>query len=249
MAATPSPKRIYIRMTSWRRKRFLVLLAECGNIRAAAELAGVGIGAVYRLKKKEPGFAAHMAAAKAGASARLAVEHESPEAPPPSGGRSMSRSPCPPDMAAKCGALRTRSSPANAGEDFGGLVVRRGMGGRLQLMAPGRPYWEPERHDEIFLRALRGTGNVEASARAAGFTKKVAYDQMRARPAFAAACLRARKEAEPRLNDLLALQSVRWSRAAYDEAFEGEPLDERDVDRALRTLEYWERQKKRRAGG
>ena len=209
---SPAPKRVYVRMTSWRRRRFLALLAECGNVRAAAELAGVGIGAVYRLRRKDPDFAAHMTAAMAEASARLGA----------AGG----------------------SDP-----DFAGLVVRRGAGGQLQLMAPGRPWWEPDRHDEIFLRALRGTGNVEASARAAGFTKKVAYDQMKARPAFAAASRRARAEAVPRLNDLLALQAVRWSRAADDEAFEGEPLDERDVDRALRTLEYWDRQKKRRPGG
>jgi hypothetical protein len=214
MARTPSPaqKRVYVRMTSWRRRRFLALLTECGNARASAELAGVGIGAVYRLRRKEPGFAAQMAAAKAEASARLAA-------------------------------------PDGSDPDFAGLVVRRSAGGRLQLMAPGRPWWEPDRHDEIFLLALRGTGNVEASARAAGFTRKVAYDQMKARPAFAAACHRARAEAKPRLEDLLALQAVRWSRAAYDEAFEGEPLDERDVERAIRTLEYWERQKNRRATG
>ncbi len=209
---SPTPRRLYVRMTSWRRRRFLLLLAECGTVRVAAELAGIGVGAVYRLRRKEPAFAARMRDAKAEAAARLA------------GSRA-------------------------GGGDFAGLVVRRGAGGRLQLMSPGRPWWDPARHDEIFLLALRGTGNVEASARAAGFTKKVAYDQMKARPAFAAACLRARQEAVPRLQDLLAFQSVRWSRAAYDEAFEGEPLNERDVERALRTLEYWDRQARRRGAG
>ncbi len=214
MARAPSParKRTYVRMTSWRRRRVLMLLAECGNLRAAAELAGVGIGAVYRLRRKEPGFAAQLMSARAEASARLAA-------------------------------------PGGVGEDFAGLVVRRGAGGRLRLMAPGRPYWEPERHDTIFLLALRGTGNVSAAARAAGFTRKVAYDQMRARPAFAAASLRARADSVPRLNDLLAFQAARWSRAAYDEAFEGEPLTERDVERAIRTLDYWERAERRRSGG
>jgi hypothetical protein len=118
----------------------------------------------------------------------------------------------------------------------------------VRLVSPGQRWWEP-RHDEIFLRGLRGSGNVEASARAAGFTAVTARNQMKKRPEFAALCERAIAEAKPRLEDLLALQAVRWSRAAYDEAFEGEPLDERDVDRALRTLEYWERQKKRRPGG
>lgn len=90
---------------------------------------------------------------------------------------------------------------------------------------------------------------MTAAARAAGFTRKVAYDQMKARPAFAAACAKARAESVPRLEDLLAFQSVRWSRAAYDEAFEGEPLDEHDVERAIRTLEYWERKERRRGAG
>jgi hypothetical protein len=71
---------------------------------------------------------------------------------------------------------------------------------------------------------------MTASAQVAGFTRKVAYDQMKARPRFAAACDKARAQAVPWLEDLLALQSVRWSNAAYDEAFEGEPLDEHDVD-------------------
>jgi hypothetical protein len=222
MARTSSsaPKRVYVRMTRWRRRRFLMLLAECGTVRVAADLAGVGIGAVYRLRKKEPGFAAEIVAAKAAASARLAARRDDGSDSP---------------------------FPEERGE-LAGLVIRRGAGGQLRLIAPGRPWWEP-RHDGIFLRALRGTGNVTAAARAAGFTPKVAYDRMKACPAFAAACAAARAEANPRLEDLLALQSVRWSRAAYDEAFEGEPLDEHDVERAIRTLEYWDRKERRRGAG
>jgi hypothetical protein len=86
MARTSSsaPKRVYVRMTRWRRRRFLMLLAECGTVRVAAELAGVGIGAVYRLRKKEPGFAAEIIAAKTAASARLASQKDCPDSPPPS---------------------------------------------------------------------------------------------------------------------------------------------------------------------
>jgi hypothetical protein len=151
-------------------------------------------------------------------------------------------------IAVGCAEVARRGAPPDESGDFAGLVPRRGQGGRVRLVSPGQRWWEP-RHDEIFLLGLRGSGNVEASARAAGFTAVTAYNQMRKRPDFAALCERAIAEARPRLEDLLALQSVRWSRAAYDEAFEGEPLDERDVDRALRTLTYWERQKKRRTGG
>ncbi|HYD13941.1 MAG TPA: hypothetical protein VEC11_13915 [Allosphingosinicella sp.] len=216
---SPAPKRAYVRVTSWRRRRFLALLEETGTVKVAAELAGLGIGAIYRLRKLEPGFRERMEAAISIGSKRLA-EWGSPDSPTP--------------------------DPSPEGEgDYAGLVPRRGQGGRVRLVSPGQRWWEP-RHDEIFLLALRGTGNVEASARAAGFTARTAHNQMKKRPGFAKDCERAIAEARPRLEDLLALQSVRWSRAAYDEAFEGEPLDERDVDRALRTLEYWEREKRRR---
>src|ERR1700754_2772418 len=94
---SPAPKRIYVRMTRWRLKRFFTALAECGTVRVAAELAGLGIGAIYRLRKAEPGFAEEMAAAKAKAAMRLAAQ-------------------------------------ADADRDYAGLVVRRGAGGRLQLM-------------------------------------------------------------------------------------------------------------------
>ena len=71
MARSP-PRRAYIRFTRWRRRRFLGLLEESGNARMAAELAGVGIKAVYRLRTKEPAFAAAMDAARAAADRRMA---------------------------------------------------------------------------------------------------------------------------------------------------------------------------------
>ncbi len=230
MARTPSPdpKRPYVRVTSWRRRRFFALLEETGTVKVAAELAGLGIGAIYRLRKLEPGFRERMEAAIAVGSARLA---EAEEAPPPAFASGYGGSP----------------SPAKAGEEFVGLVPRRGQGGRVRLVSPGQRWWEP-RHDEIFLRALRGTGNVEAAARAAGFTAQTARNQMKKRPGFAADCERAIREARPRLDSLLHEYAARWGLASAGEAFEGEPLDESDVDRALRTLTYWEREKRRREG-
>ena len=224
MARKPSaaPKRPYVRVTRWRRRRFLAVLEETGTVKVAAELAGLGIGAVYRLRKLEPGFRERMERAIAVGSARLEAAEE---APPPASGWSPSR--------------------GKPGEDFGGLVLRRGQGGRVRLVSPGQRWWEA-RHDEIFLRALRGTGNVEASARAAGFTARTAYNQMRKRPLFAKDCERAFREARPRLDSLLFEYAARWSLASAGEAFEGEPLDESDVDRALRTLTYWDRQERKR---
>jgi hypothetical protein len=217
-----TPKRRYVLFTRWRRRRFFALLEESGNVRVACALSGVGLGCIYRLRRVEAGFSEEMAAAKDVASARLRAE----EAPPPSCGRSP--------------------SPANAGEEWeGGLVVRRGVGGRLRLMDPGPHWWEP-RHDEIFLVHLRATGNVTASARAAGFTAKVAHDRRKRLPAFDAACERALAEAEMRLGDVLHKEAAKWSRATYDDAFAAEPPEELDVDRALAMLTYWNRKGKGR---
>jgi hypothetical protein len=131
-------------------------------------------------------------------------------------------------------------SPGKPGEEFQGLVPRRGKGGLVRLVSPGQHWWEP-RHDEMFLRGLRGTGNVEAAAKAAGFTVRTAQNQMKKRADFMGDCERAIREAKPRLEDLLVEYATRWSLAAAGEAFESEPLDERDVERALRTLAYWDR--------
>ena len=53
--ALPHPQTPYVRVTRWRRRRFFAVLAETGTVKVAAELAGLGIGAVYRLRKLEPG--------------------------------------------------------------------------------------------------------------------------------------------------------------------------------------------------
>jgi hypothetical protein len=216
-----TPKRPYVRFTRWRRRRFFALLEETGNVRVACELSGAGLGCIYRLRRVEPGFSEKMAAAKDVASRRLATK----EAPPPSRGRSP--------------------SPAGAGEELGGLVVRRGIGGRLRLMDPG-PHWWEARHDEIFLIHLRATGNVTASARAAGFTAKVAHDRRKRLPAFDAACERALNEAELRLGDVLLEEALKWTSATYEAAFAAEPAEPPDVDRALAILTYWNRKGKGR---
>jgi hypothetical protein len=159
-------KRRYVRFTRWRRRRFFALLAESGNVRMACELSGVGLGCVYRLRRTEPGFIARMAAAVAGASGRLA------------GGRGKGAPPPP------CG---WSPSPTNVGEDFSDerwavapppdeddVVIRRGIGGRLRVMAAGTRWWAA-RHDAIFLGHLRATGNVALAARAAGWPACAVY--------------------------------------------------------------------------
>jgi hypothetical protein len=215
-AKSATPKRRYVLFTRWRRRRFFALLEESGNVRVACELSGVGLGCIYRLRRVEAGFSEKMAAAKDVASARLRAKEEA----------------------------GPRLSPGN-GEELDGLVIRRGPGGRLRLMDPGPHWWEP-RHDEIFLVHLRATGNIAASARAAGFTAKVAHDRRKKLPAFDAACEKALAESEMRLGDVLLKEAAKWSAAAYDDAFAAEPPEELDVDRALAMLTYWNRKGKGR---
>ncbi len=212
--------RPYVRFTRWRRRRFFALLEQTGNVRVACELSETGLGCIYRLRRTEAGFSERMAAAKDVASRRLAAEER---------------------------VLRDAASPGSAApqDERGGLVVRRGVGGRLRLMDPGPHWWEP-RHDEIFLVHLRATGNVTASARAAGFTAKVAHDRRRRLPAFDAACEEALKEAEMRLGDVLLEEAAKWRGATYEDAFAAEPPEPPDVDRALAMLTYWNRKGKGR---
>jgi hypothetical protein len=112
-------------------------------------------------------------------------------------------------------------------------------------MDPGPHHWEA-RHDEIFLIHLRGTGNVTASARAAGFTAKVAHDRRKRLPAFDAACETALTEAKMRLESRLHKEAAKWAALDYDDAFVPEPPEELDVDRALAMLTYWNRKGKGR---
>ncbi len=202
------------------------MLEEGGNVQLAAELAGVGLGAIYRLRRVEPGFTGRMDAARGKAGARLA---EKKSAPPPSFGRSP--------------------SPRNRGEDQEDLVTRKGIGGRLRAMAAGTRWWAA-RHDAIFLGHLRVTGNVTASARAAGFTPKTAYNRRDRLPSFARAWEAALDEAANRLQGQLVHEVLKGSpetqpdspaQEAAAEAAEWEPFD---PWLAMWLLKYWQRQGK-----
>ena len=206
------------------------MLEESGNVQLAAELAGVGLGGIYRLRRVEAGFIGRMEAARATAAAGLAEK-----------GRDAARS-------ASSGCARARL-PCKCGEDRDGLVIRRGIGGRLRVMAAGTRWWAA-RHDAIFLGHLRVTGNAAASARAAGFTKKAAYDRRERLPSFARAWEAALDEAANRLQGRLVHEVLKGSpemmpdspaQAAAAEAAEWEPFD---PWLAIWLLKYWQRQGK-----
>jgi len=221
-ADSHKPKRRYVRFTRWRRRRFFALLEESGNVRVACELSGVGLGCIYRLRRTEPGFTGLMEAAAAKAD----------------------------------GVLRDAGSPAFAGagcspapqderERDEDLVIRRGIGGRLRLIAPARRWWTA-RHDPIFFGHLRATGNVAWSARATGFTPKTAYNRRDRLPGFARKWQRMLDEAEPRLDARLTAEALKGSWAFDSETCEpGEP-ETFDVDFALRLLTWREKRRLRR---
>lgn len=200
---TAAPRRRYVRFTRWRRAHFFRVLEETGHAQMAAEAAGVSLGCIYRLRRLEPGFTEKMAAAVAEADRRLEAQEE---------GQSRVTVPgdCPRQQA---------------------LVIRRGIGGRLRVMAAGKRWWT-ERHDAVFLDHLRSTGNVAAAARAAGFTPKSAWNRRDRLAGFSQAMDEAREEADLEL--LFRLAAHAGSKRGDD----FEPPPRFDPEQAMRALSF-----------
>jgi hypothetical protein len=241
------------------------LLAESGNVRMACELSGVGLGCIYRLRRTEPGFVALMEAAVAAASVRLGSGrgpagstdegrpkdlsggqvqaliqderkglegplHHAAHGPPPRG-----------ELEEECWAV----APPPAADD---VVVRRGIGGRLRVMAAGTRWWSA-RHDAVFLGHLRATGNVALSARLTGFTKKTAYNRRERLPSFARAWEAALDDSEPRLEARVTAEALKGTWGTEEGVYEpGEP-ESFDFDQALRLLTWRENRRRRRERG
>jgi hypothetical protein len=166
-------RRRYRRTSARRRERFLKALEASGNVCEAAAETGFPRATIYKLRRKDAGFAAAMEAARAAADARLAEDEGKDE-----GTRTLSRKgTCPP------------------GE---GLIIRKGRGGRTQLVAAGTHWWG-DRADAMFLAYFRASGNVRLSARAAGFSAKAAHERRARSARFARDWQEAAEEAEIRL--------------------------------------------------
>lgn len=214
MARKPAtPRRPYIRFTRWRRAHFFRVLEETGHVQMAVEAAGVSLGCIYRLRRVEAGFTEKMIAAVEKADARLAEQE---------GGQSLVTVPsdCPKQQA---------------------LVIRRGRGGRLRVMAAGRRWWT-ERHDAVFFAHLRATGSVAASARAAGFTPKSAWNRRERLPGFARAMDEAREEADLELEFQLCVEARRGRGDDYRAGAEPGV----SADQAIRTLTFRENRRRGR---
>lgn len=102
-------------------------------------------------------------------------------------------------------------------------------------MAAGPRDWT-ERHDAVFLAHLRATNNVAASARAAGFTPKSAWNRRERLAGFARAMDEARDHAD------MALEF----RLMGDAANGSDPQAKAEREQAMRTLSFRENRRQGR---
>jgi len=214
-----SPRRLYVRFTRWRRAHFFRVLEETGHVQMAAEAAGVSLGCIYRLRRVEAGFTQKMVAAveKADGVLRQARDERIGAEEGQSGD----------------GQVTVTISKQQA------LVIRRGRGGRLRVMAAGRHWWT-ERHDALFFAHLRATGSVAASARAAGFTPKTAWNRRERLPGFARAMDEAREDADLALEFQLSVEAQGKRGDDYRPGTEpGVPAEQ-----AMRTLSFRENRRR-----
>jgi hypothetical protein len=132
-------------------------LARYGNVRLAAEAAGIDKTVAYVLRRADPDFAAAWERAKARAAARLAAAGLKPV-------RGL-----PPGVDPVGDWSRAR------GDD--GLVVYGGHGFTPpRLQRPRRGGWSAAK-ERVFLQVLADTCNVSAAARAIGMAKQPLYQK------------------------------------------------------------------------
>ena len=141
---------------------------------------------------------------------------------------------------AKADSRLRKEEPDPAGE--GALVVRRGIGGRLRVMAAGRRWWTA-RHDAIFLGWLRATGCIAGSARRTGFTPKTAWNRRERLPSFARAWDDALEESQPRLRAMLLEARREGGPALEPGAWDPPDPIEFDVEEAMWLLKWNDRQR------
>jgi hypothetical protein len=114
--------------------------------------------------------------------------------------------------------LAGREGPFD-GVDGGGRrelnVIKRGRGGRMQIVASGKKRWSKTVEDR-FLAALGMCGNVAAAARAVGFTESCVWQRRRAWPAFERAMEQVLEEAEIRIEYRLAMLGSDLEAAALE---------------------------------
>lgn len=165
-------------------ERFLALVRETGNARAAARELGHPDLFNNRMKR-HPEFKARVRAAAAEADARLRGA-ESPFLQP-----FGIKGKLPTDAESLGGYLRPGRKPEGEAEP----VLRRNSRGRMQVTLTREGHWT-SRIEADFLARLAATGNFDACAVAVGFQPASVHERVRKWPAFARECERALAEAD-----------------------------------------------------
>ncbi len=159
---SPAPRK---RIPRWQAP-FLRALSKYGNVRLAAEAAGIDKTAAYTRRRKDPGFAAAWDRAKARAAARLAAAGMKPVRGLPPG-------------------IEPGDWSRARGDD--GLVVHGGHGFTPpRMQRPRRWGWSADR-ERVFLQTLADTCNVSAAARAISMTLPPLYQRRKQGHHFAKA--------------------------------------------------------------
>lgn len=164
---------------AWRRV-FLRALARTGNVRAAAEAAGVDKGTAYNLKLRDGVFAARWERA-------LAKARNKPSPQP--------RSRLPDGI---------RSASGRGGNE---LVIRRSKSRGVQLVKAGAGRWSGTA-EAVFLTALRDTGCVRRAAAICGFSTTALYNRRDAYPDFGERWDAAELEAVGRIDGFLTHSTI-----------------------------------------
>jgi hypothetical protein len=146
--------------------------------------------------------------------------------------------------AAVAEADRRLAAEDEALEKEGGLVIRRGGGGHLKVVAAGRNWW-CARHDAIFLGWLRATGCIAGSARRTGFSATTAWNRRKRMPSFARAWDDALEEAQPRLRSALVETRHEGGPALEPGAWDPPEPEDFDVEEAMWLLKWHDRQRAR----
>jgi molybdenum-dependent DNA-binding transcriptional regulator ModE len=125
-----------------------------------------------------------------------------------------------PDYEALCAAAvreaqRRLGGMAGDGTESAFESIRRGADGRLKIQAQGSRRWS-RRAEDRFFAVLRESGNIAASARAAGVSREAVWKRRRTWPAFARRFGEAMEEAEIALEFRVLCLGSNWTEAAEE---------------------------------
>jgi hypothetical protein len=205
---------------SWRRA-FLRALGRTGNVRLAAEAAGVDHSTAYNHRKGDARFA--------GAWAKVREKVKVKRAPPPRFTRSCSGADCSQQPAARPGDGRPEHSPGNPGED---LIVRVSKKHGAQLVKVGKGRWGPKA-EKAFLAELARTACTRRAAAACGFSTTALYKRKEKYPDFAARWDSVEERAKARIFGFLVSSTI----ATFDPEIEGEELPTVTIAEGIRIYQ------------